>query len=143
MKVLFDTSVLVAACVVDLKNHETAFECFVQYTESPHKACWTVHSMAEVYATLTTLPLKRRIQPAEAHSLIGQTLISRLALLELPENFYNQAIDRVARLGLVSGVVYDALHLVAAESAGCERLVTYNLKHFQRLNPDGVVVTAP
>ena len=43
----------------------------------------------------------------------------------------------------MSGVVYDALHLIAAERAGCQRIYTYNLAHFNRLKPLGITVTAP
>ena len=143
MKVLFDTSVLVAALVTELKNHEAALDCLIQYTTSPNEGVCTNHTLAECYATLSVLPLKRRIQPIEAATLITQSLSNRLSLIETGSNLYLEAIERVSRLGMVSGIVYDALHLMTAESVGCERLYTYNLRHFQALNPTEISISAP
>ena len=143
MKVLFDTSVLVAALVTDLKNHEASQDCLLQYTTSPHEGYCTAHALAECYATLTVLPLKRRIQPTEVAMLISESLTNRLTVLETKSDFYSEAILRVSRLGLISGIVYDALYLVSAEKSGCDRLYTYNLRHFHSLNPNGISITAP
>jgi predicted nucleic acid-binding protein len=143
MKVLFDTSVLVAALVTDLKNHEASQECLLQYTTSPNEGFCTSHALAECYATLTVLPLKRRIQPTESATLISDSLANRLKVLESKNSTYLESIQRVSRLGLISGIVYDALHLVSAELASCERLYTYNLRHFHSLNPKGITISAP
>jgi len=143
VKVLFDTSVLVAAVVAELKSHEAALDCFIRYSAGNHEGYCTTHTLAECYATLTALPLRRRVQPAEARRLVIETIRKRLKIIALPETAYFHAVERVSELGLVSGVTYDALHLEAAESRGCRRLYTHNLRHFERLNPDGVQITAP
>ena len=143
MKVCFDTSVLVAAVVDQLANHESACACFVQYSEGKHHGCCSTHALAECYATLTALPLPRKIQAAEARILIEENFIKRLEILELTQADYATALTRSSELGLVSGVVYDALHLVAAERASCQRIYTYNLVHFNRLQPHRIIVTAP
>ncbi len=143
MKVCFDTSVLVAAVVDQLANHESACACFVQYSQGKNRGCCSTHALAECYATLTALPLPRKIQAAEARILIEENFIKRLEILELSQVDYAAALTRSSQLGLVSGVVYDALHLIAAERASCQRIYTYNLVHFNRLNPLGITVTAP
>ena len=48
----------------------------------------------------------------------------------------------ISSIGLVSGVIYDALHLACAESSECKRLYTYNLVHFNRLGPQNVQISA-
>ncbi len=143
MKVCFDSSVLVAAVVDQLSNHESACACFVQYSQGKHHGCCSTHALAECYATLTALPLPRKIKATEALVLIEENFIKRLEILTLTQADYAAALIRSSQLGLVSGVVYDALHLVAAERAGCQRIYTYNLAHFQRLQPHGIIVTAP
>lgn len=143
MKVLFDTSVLICAVVDQLPHHESAFAAFVQYSTPPHQACCTTHALAEAYATLTALPLPRRLQPLEAQQLIKANFVARLTILPLPPKAYASALDRVTRLGLASGIIYDALHLGAAETARCDRLLTYNLAHFHRLQPAGVRIESP
>ncbi len=143
MKVCFDTSVLVAAMVDQLANHEPAMEGFLRGLEAPRRGCCTTHALAECYATLTALPLPKRIQPLEARLMVEENLVGRLEILEIGPDDYLEAMRRTSELGLLSGAVYDALHLVRAERAGCECLYTYNLRHFRRLGPKNIRVTAP
>lgn len=143
MRVLFDTSVLITAVVTELPRHAPAFTCFKAFTGGEHEGCCTTHTLAECYATLTALPLSRRIRPAEAARLIDETIVERLVVFDLDTDAYRRSVRRVAELSLASGVIYDALHLAAAEHHRCVRLYTYNEKHFRRLVPDGVSVMAP
>lgn len=143
MKVCFDTSVLVAAMVDQLPNHKVALEALVRWSEAPHQGCCTGHCLAECYATFTALPLPRRIRPLEARLLIEENIFKRLEILEIGSGAVAECIRRVSELGLSSGVVYDALHLHAAEQAGCGQLLTYNLRHFRRLEPKEISVEAP
>jgi predicted nucleic acid-binding protein len=141
VKIYFDTSALVTALVDQLPNHEAALACLAVACRD-HDAVVSTHALAETYATLTALPLPRRIQPAEARAMVAG-LRGKLGVLPLAARLYERAIDRVAGLGFSSGSIYDALHLECAEGAGCRRLHTYNLGHFQRLGPEGLTVLAP
>ena len=143
MKVLFDTSVLVAAVVDQLPQHESALECFVSHRDGNDEGCCSAHTLAECYATLTALPLARRVQPLEARQLIMENFVEKLTVLDLATDTYLEVLERVAGLGLRSGVVYDALHLASAEAAGCERLYTFNLRDFKRLSPKGLRIVSP
>jgi len=141
VKIYFDTSALVTALVDQLPNHEAALACLAAACRD-HDAVVSTHALAETYATLTALPLPRRIQPAEARAMVAG-LRGKLGVLPLAARLYERAIDRVAGLGFSSGSIYDALHLECAEGAGCRRLHTYNLGHFQRLGPQGLTVLSP
>jgi hypothetical protein len=44
---------------------------------------------------------------------------------------------------LVSGAIYDALHLIGARRAACEKLYTFNLRHFRSLAPGDSMVVSP
>ena len=70
MRVLFDTSVLVPAVVDQFANHEAALEGLLRYTAGRHAGYCSTHALAECYATLTALPLPRRVLPAEARQLV-------------------------------------------------------------------------
>ena len=64
MKVFFDTSALVTAIVDQLPNHAAALACYrrlAQRRRGPKAVCST-HALAECYATLTALPLPRRLK---------------------------------------------------------------------------------
>ena len=143
MKVFLETSVLVTAVVDQLPNHDAALSCYIKYTRGRHSSVCSTHALAECYATLTALPLARRVQPAEARLIIEENFIAQMEITDLTSENYVEAIRRVSDLNVSSGVVYDSLHLVSAEKARCQRLYTYDLRHFERLRPKGVQVSVP
>lgn len=145
MKALFDTSVLVTAVVSQLPDHTAALACYRRHRRRgrTRTGMCTTHALAECYATLTTLPLTPRIAPADAIRLVTGNFIEHLQVVDLDVRDYTTALDRVATLGMASGMVYDALHLVCAERRGCDRLYTYNLRDFARLVPQSTKVLRP
>ena len=143
MKVLFDTSVLVPAFADQLANHEPAFECFRKESVLHERAVCSCHALAETYATLTALPLPRRISAAEAARLVGANFSRHLKLVSLVTEDYSTALQMTSERGLVSGQIYDALHVVAAIKSGCSRIYTYNLRHFRALAPSDMEICAP
>lgn len=143
MRILFDTSVLVPAVVDQLPNHEAALDAFLSYTEGANAGYCSTHALAESYATLTALPLRRRILPVEARQLVEESLLVRLTAVPLTRDDYTDAVRRVSERGLASGVVYDALHVCCAERIPVDRILTHNLADFERLRPAGIGVTAP
>ena len=141
MKVFFDTSALVTAIVDQLPNHAAALACYRRLAQ-PRRGP-KAHVLAECYATLTALPLPRRIQPAEATRLIEENFLVHLDVVPLSAADYKVVLTRVTTLGMRSGAIYDALHVRCAERAGCDRIITYNVTDFERLAPPGVEVTPP
>ena len=141
--VFFDTSVLVTALVTELPNHERALDCLVNYSRKKGDACTTTHVLAETYACLTSLPVKKRISPMDAKSLIEESLVKNLEILPIVTQTYLSSIRRVSNMGMTSGIIYDALHLEMAESSGCTELLTYNLKDFRRLVPQKIRIVSP
>lgn len=136
MKSFLDASVLVPVVTDQLANHPVAFERFTRLLkEEGAVVCTSAHALAECYATLTALPLRRRISGPEALRLIEANFIPRLKVISLTQGEYHKALRLVAGLGRISGQIYDALHLIAARKEGCERLYTYNHRHFQGLDP--------
>lgn len=143
MKAFFDTSVLIPAMVDQLSNHERCFPTFREYAGNGSDGYCSTHVLAECYSVMTALPLRRRISPSDARQLIRTTVAERLTVVSLGSDDYLEAVDRVSEKGLVSGIIYDALHLIAAERAGCERVYTYNIDHFRQLGDGAIAVTAP
>ena len=143
MRVLFDTSVLVPAVVDQLANHEAALGALLGCTDGEHSGYCSTHALAECYATLTALPLRRRILPAEARQLVEESLLGRLTAVPLTQDDYLDAVRRVSRRGFASGVVYDALHVCCAERIRVDRILTCNVSDFERLQPAGIVVATP
>jgi predicted nucleic acid-binding protein len=103
----------------------------------------TAHALAETFATLTALPLKPKLSPADVGRLIERNISPHFEIIPLTAAIYSSAIALTIQRGLASGAIYDALHLEGARAAGCNQILTFNLKHFRSLAPQDPMVVAP
>lgn len=133
MKVALDTSAIVVGLWRGHPDHARA-RPWVLPGEAERTAC--AHALAEAWSVLTRLPLRPRISAAAAEAMIAQ-LAGTLEVVPVTEDVQRAAIRRCAARGLVGGAVHDALHLVAAEVAGVEAIVTFDARHFERLRDPG------
>jgi predicted nucleic acid-binding protein len=130
--IAIDTSVLVAAAVAVHPDHERAAECLASARDEGNSAFMSLHAVAETYSVLTKLPLVERIPPPAARAYI-EVLRGFMSTVAITEPMCLEALDRCTARGLGSGSVFDALHLVAAEAAGAELMLTFNERDFSRL----------
>ena len=143
MRTLFDTSVMVPALVGQLGDHRAAFDELHRYTDGDDRGYCSTHALAECYATLTALPLPKRVLPEEARSLVEESIRGRLSAVETMLDDYLEVLREVARLGLASGAIHNALHVRCVRKAGVDRILTYNVTHFERFDLAGIDVMAP
>lgn len=92
------------------------------------------HARAELFATATAIP-GVRIAPKAAFQVIDD-LFRGLEVVPGSNEVYQAAVARCASVGAVSGAVYDALHVVAAELAGANAIVTLDPGDFERFRID-------
>jgi predicted nucleic acid-binding protein len=128
----FDTSTLVAAFWGGHPQHSRSFERFAGATRA-NTAC-ALHTLAELYSTMTALPVKPPISPEQA-LLFVEEVRQRCALVRLDEEEYLDVLQRAADRNLTGGRIYDALILRCAEKARSKAVVTWNVKHFQAIAP--------
>jgi predicted nucleic acid-binding protein len=93
------------------------------------------HSLAEVYAVLTRLPVTPRIAPALALQLIQRNVLETCEVLVLAAADYVGLLNHLADLEIASGAVYDAVLLHAAWKAGVDQVITLNADDFRRVYP--------
>ena len=132
MKEFFDTSVLVAAFWGGHHDHEVSVKLLARANKR-QSAC-AAHSLAEVYAVMTALPVRPAIPPEQV-LLFVRSARERLTVVTLDENDYMETMQRTAELGLTSGRIYDALLLGCATKIKASTIYTWNLKHFLALDP--------
>ena len=89
----------------------------------------------ETYAVLTRLPLKPRIMPATAFQFLETNVLTTARVVALTAEDYRDLLNSLATTGTGGGIVYDSLLVKAAELAQVDVLLTFNLKHLQRLWP--------
>ena len=127
MKGFFDTSVLVPLFYRDHVHHRPSQELFIRFNRST--GCCGAHSLAEVYATLTRMPGKRRISGQQAMLFIGN-IRERLSIVTLSGEEYADSLEASAALSIVGGNIYDALLAHCALKAKAEAIYTCNTRHY-------------
>jgi predicted nucleic acid-binding protein len=137
MKILFDTSVIIAALVESHPMHQRAFPWLKQSKKNEFELIIACHTIAELYAVLSTLPTKPRISPAAAWRLVHENIEAIGKIVSLTAAEYSSVIKKISERGLVGGITYDALIAKVAEKSKVEQLLTLNSNHFKRVWPEG------
>jgi predicted nucleic acid-binding protein len=134
MKVYCDTSVLVAASIAVHPPYVQSSALLEQIRTGKLDAVISTQGTAEIYAVLPRAPLTPPVFPNEALRILG-SMLAYFHVASLSAAQYTSALRQAADNGLTGGRIYDALHLAAATSNHCERIYTFNLRHFLQLAP--------
>jgi predicted nucleic acid-binding protein len=137
MKVLFDTSVLVAALVRPHPLHERGLFWLKKARAQEFELIVSAHTLVELFAVLTTLPVSPRITPGLAWRLIHESVEPISSVVSLSISDYFSTIKHLSELAVPGAVIYDALILRAAQKTKADRVLTFNVKDFKRVWPDG------
>jgi predicted nucleic acid-binding protein len=135
MKVFFDTTVLVAASARTHPHHPQAFPALRRVAAGHDQGFIGIHSIAEVYAALTRLPVQPRVHPAEAARIITDNVLPHFEAVPLDRTDYVEALKVITDGGWVGAKIYDALLLQCAAKSGVDRIYTFNLADFRLLAP--------
>lgn len=136
MRLFFDTSVLVAASERSHPHHERALPLLQRVAKGDDIGVMSAHSLAEVYAALTRLPVQPRIQPAEAQRIVTENILPHFEIVTLAREDYVAVIQDMGARGIPGARIYDALLLRCAANSAVERILTFNLKDFSELAAD-------
>lgn len=135
MKILLDTSTLVAALVGAHPNHTLAFPWLQKAKAKAFTGFVAAHSIAELYSILTTLPIRPRISSATAVQLLKRDVLDQFEVVSLSKEDYAAVIEHLSELGVIGGAIYDALIVRAAIRAQADQIVTFNADDFRRVYP--------
>jgi predicted nucleic acid-binding protein len=133
VNIFFDTTVLVAASVQDHPHHAQALPAVRRAQHRQDKGFISVHSIAEVYASLTRLPVRPRIHPLEAQRIVVEDILPYFEAVLIDPSDYVNAMSHVAANVWIGAKIYDALLLSCAAKCGAERVYTFNLGDFRAL----------
>jgi predicted nucleic acid-binding protein len=138
MNIFFDTTVLVAASAQSHPHYAQARPALLRVAAGEDKGFMGLHSIAELYATLTRLPVQPRIHPVEAARIVTDNILPHFKVVPLIKEDYLSALNTMAGGGWSGGKIYDALLLRCASRCPVERVYTFNLRDFQQLAPAGL-----
>ena len=85
MDVFFDTTVLVAASEQSHPHYTQARPALLRVAAGQDKGFMGQHSLAEVFAALTRLPVQPRIHPVEAVRIVTENILPHFGSLP-PKN---------------------------------------------------------
>ncbi len=97
-----------------------------------------LHSIAEVFAALTRLPVQPRIHPVEAARIVNENILPHFEVASLGKEDYLEVLNTMASGGWSGANFYDALLLRCAARSAVERIYTFNLGDFRQLAPAGL-----
>jgi len=142
MRLLFDTSTLIAALLKPHDAHGLAHPWLDQVLAGVHTGVLSAHSLAELYSTLTRMPLRPQITATDALDLIHENLLGTFEIVGLTPADYVTILENLQSHNLVGGVTYDALIMYVAIKAGVDKVITLNGRDFVRLFPqfDGEII---
>lgn len=143
MKIYCDTSVLIAASIADHPHHIQAIALVKQVQGKELEGYVSTHGLAEFFAVITRAPLQPPIYPSEAWQLLTGNILQHFNLISLDAKLYQEVLRKTAANGWTGGLIHDALHLAAAESMACERIYTFNLRHFRILASQNQRICSP
>ncbi len=136
MRILFDTSVLIAGFVASHPRHHTALSWLQRAKNKEFTFIVSGHSLAECFAVLTRLPLSPRISPDTASYLLRENIEKLAEISSLSTRDYLLVIKHMTELGLSGGLIYDAITVQSAKKAKANKIITFNTKDFIRLCPE-------
>lgn len=135
MRLLFDTSTLVAALLKPHEAHSLAHSWLDQVLAGVHTGVLSAHSLAELYSTLTRMPLQPKLTATDALDLIRENVLSSFEIIGLTPADYMTILEDLQSRNLVGGVTYDALIMYIAIKASVDKVITLNGRDFMRLFP--------
>jgi predicted nucleic acid-binding protein len=136
VKVFFDTNVLVAASEQANPHYAQAWPALLRVTARKDHGFISVHSIAEMYAALTRLPVQPRIHPAEAGRIIMDNILPHFETVPVGKKHYTEALRPVGDGGCGGAKIYDAVLVGCAVRSGADRIYTFNPADFRQMAPN-------
>ena len=139
MKILFDSSVLIAAFVESHPKHKSALSFLAKVNNEDVDFLVTAHTILEVYSVLTSAPFRPKISSATAKKIIENNIKSKANIVSLSSKDYFKILEKVGDSGLKGGIVYDAIIVECALKSEADEILTLNPKDFSRLTENNPI----
>jgi predicted nucleic acid-binding protein len=130
-----DTSCLVAAVCSWHEHHEATAADLALRAKRREKLLMAAPVLLEAYAVLTRLPPPYRLKPSDALAVLeGSWGHARVVAVPASETW--RLLRTLPERGVAGGGSYDAIIVACARRARADVILTWNLRHFERLAED-------
>ena len=138
MKVLFDTSVVVAAFINSHPAHRRSLPWLQKAVKKQIEDLVSVHSLIEVYSVITKLPLSPKISTDLALKLIKENILNSFKLITYGSGDYIDLLASLEKNNISGGASYDGLIMRAAAKSKADKIITLDASDFIRVSPGPV-----
>ena len=139
MKILFDSSVLIAAFVESHPNHDAALSFLIRAKNGEFELFVCAHTILEVYSVLTSAPFRPPITTIIAKRLIENNIKSFAQIIYLSAEDYFRIVEKMCAFDFKGGIVYDSIIVECALKSKVDEILTLNSKDFLRLTGDNSI----
>ena len=136
MKILFDSSVLIAAFVESHPKHKPALSFLLRAKDKEFELLVSAHSILEIYSVLTSAPFRPRITSTIAKHIIENNIKKFAKTVYLTDLDYFKIVENMSIVNFTGGIVYDAIIVECAIKAKADEILTLNPKDFIRLTKE-------
>jgi len=143
MRVLLDTSCLVAAASAQHEHHRATIADLCHRRAAGHIFVLASHGLLEAYSVLTRLPPPHRLSPGDALTLLDRNWgDAETIALTAAESW--RALRELAGAGIGGGRIHDGCIAASARKGKCDEILTWNARHFAGLpGPRAVAPSEP
>jgi predicted nucleic acid-binding protein len=141
LPVAVDTSVIVAGLLGWHRDHERAL-VLLESALASGRLLLPSRVLIESYSVLTRMPAPHRLSPRVAMELLSETLRDAAEVIELPASGRWPFLDDLVEDEVAGGAAYDAEIVATATRAGARRLVTLNVRDYERLAPSDLEIVS-
>ena len=143
VRIALDSSYLIALLCEWHAQHHRTLRSYQHWHDRDAQIILPVHAILECYTVLTRMPPPYRLPPDIARQTIVENFAGSAVVVGVKSGGFWERIESLARLGIGGGRVYDALIAWCGVDAGATLLLTWNLKHFAAIAPEGLKVREP
>lgn len=137
MRVLFDTSVLIASLVEAHPAHSVTYPWLQKVKQGQHIGLLSTHSLAELYSKLTRIPFTTgTLSAIEVGRIIESDISQTFQMISLSGAEYLAIIEHLTAQNLVGGIIFDALICYAGMKSNADQILTLNARHFHQIYPN-------
>jgi predicted nucleic acid-binding protein len=130
-----DTSCLVAAACSWHEHHEATAADVAARAGRREKVLMAAPVLLEAYAVLTRLPPPYRLKPGDALAVLEGSW-GDAKLVAVPPGETWSLLRTLPERGIAGGGSYDAMIVACARRARADVILTWNVRHFERLAED-------
>jgi predicted nucleic acid-binding protein len=129
MRVLLDTSCLVAAALAQHEHHRATVADLARRRTAGHTFVMAAHALLEAYAVLTRLPPPHRLAPADALAVLDRNW-GKAETVALTGAESWRLLREQGGAGVGGGRIYDGCIAACAHKGKIDDVLTWNVRHF-------------